>query len=266
MLMRNFLKTRKSVREFKARGLSSDAAKRVQSLVDGVNEKAAPHRASFTFVEKGEELFKQLEGKGGYAGVMIKAPSYIILDVDNSDADSYLRGAYYMEDLISGLLELGLGSCWISLQNVGLDDKALLKEWKANDADFMLALGYPNNSAIIGEEPYSSRLGIEDIVYKDEIGNPMTIDELEQRGLDDLFYYVRFAPSQYNEQPWRYVVKPGSIDMYMKDMGRNYLMEAGIAMYYFEALLHTLSIPTEFGKEEGMADQGEFKYIGSIRV
>lgn len=265
MLMRNFLKTRKSVREFKVRNLSADAAKGVQKQIDEIADKAAAHNARFTFVEDGGRLYKELEGKGGYAGVMIKAPSYIVLDVDNTQADSYLNGAYYMEEIITGLLDLGLGSCWISLQNVGLDDKALLKEWNADDADFMLAVGYPNNSSVIGEEPYSSRLGVEDIVYKEEIGQPITIEELEQRGLDDLFYYVRYAPSQYNEQPWRYVVKPGSIDMYMKDLGRNYLVEAGIAMYYFERLLHTLSIPSEFGSE-GLSDQGDYKYIGSIRV
>lgn len=265
MLMRNFLKTRKSVREFKTRSLSGEAARGVSRLVDEANEKATRYDARFRFVEDGDRLYKELEGKGGYAGVMIKAPSYIILDVDNANADSYLRGAYYMEDLISGLLDLGLGSCWISLLNVGMDEKALLKEWNADEADFMLALGYPNNSAVIGEEPYSSRMGIEEFVFKEEIGQPISLEELEQRGLDDLFYYVRYAPSQYNEQPWRYVVKPGSIDMYMKDMGRNYLIEAGIAMYYFERMLHTLSIPTEFGKED-IADQGEYKYIGSIRV
>ncbi|MGI6441665.1 MAG: nitroreductase family protein [Peptoniphilaceae bacterium] len=265
MLMRNFLKTRKSVRDFKAKKLDRRAVQGINALIDGVRDKAAAYDASFTFVENGDKLYKQLEGKGGYAGVMIKAPAYIVLDVDNANADSYLYGAYYMEALITGLLDLGVASCWISLQNVGMDDKALLSEWNAQNADFMLALGYPFPESGLGEDPYSSRLGIEDIVYKEEIGQPMSLEELQQRGLDDLFYYVRFAPSQYNEQPWRYVVKSSGIDMYMKDQGRNYLVDAGIAMYYFEQLLHTMSIPGQFAKED-REDAGDFKYVGSIRV
>ena len=118
MLMRNFLKTRKSVREFKAKKLDRRAVQGINALIDGVRDKAAAYDASFTFVENGDKLYKQLEGKGGYAGVMIKAPAYIVLDVDNANADSYLYGAYYMEALITGLLDLGVASCWISLQNV----------------------------------------------------------------------------------------------------------------------------------------------------
>lgn len=265
MLMRNFLKSRKSVREFKAKDLSQASVNGVRGLIEAVNPKAAAYEAKYTLVTQGKELYKALEGKGGYAGVMIKAPAYIILDANEASATSITYGAYYMEELITGLLELGLGSCWISLMNVGIDDKKALSQWGADHAEFMLALGYPNNSSIIGEEPYSSRLGIEDIVYKNEIGNHASLEELEQRGLDDLFYFVRFAPSQYNEQPWRYVVKDDSIDMYMIDSGRNYLVEAGIAKYYFEKLLHTMSIPSTFEMRD-YPDQGDHKYIGSIQI
>lgn len=265
MLMRNFLKTRKSVRDFKTKNLSKASLAGVRAILDEITPKAEPYQVSYTFVEQGKNLYKVLEGKGGYAGVMIKAPSYIILDVNESDANSIRKGAYYMEAIITGLLDLGLGSCWISLANASKEDKMLLSEWKAENAEFMLAIGYPNFSSIMGEESFSSRLGIEEVVYKNEVGNPISIEELEQRGLDDLFYYVRFAPSQYNEQPWRYVVKDDSVDMYMVDTGRNYMVEAGIVMYYFESLLRTLSIPSNF-EAKGIADQDEYKYIASIQL
>ena len=265
MLMRNFLKTRKYVRECKAKDLSDKSISGVHELIREVADKALAHNVKYSFVEKGKDLYRHLEGKGGYAGVMIKAPAYIVMDVDETNANSFVNGAYYMEEIITGLIDLGLGSCWISLMNVGMDDKKALEQWGATHAEFMLALGYPNTSAIVGEEPYSSRLGVEDIVYKGAIGTPISLEELEQRGLDDLFYYVRYAPSQYNEQPWRYVVKDDSIDMYMKDTGRNYLVEAGIAIYYFEKMLHTLSIPSTFESRQ-LGDQGDHKYIGSIQI
>lgn len=63
MLMRNFLKTRKSVREFKAKKLDRRAVQGINALIDGVRDKAAAYDASFTFVENGDKLYKQLEGK-----------------------------------------------------------------------------------------------------------------------------------------------------------------------------------------------------------
>lgn len=266
MLMRNFLQSRRSVREFKARGLAAATIKEVQALIDRIQTKADPFHVKFTLVEKGDALYRSLEGKGGYAGTMIKAPSYIVMDVDRSDAQSWLNGAYYMEDLITQLIPLNLGSCWISLTHVSEEDRRALAQHGVQDAPYLLAIGQPNTSSLVGEEPYSSRLGVEDLVYKDKLNNPISLEELEQRGLDDLFYYVRFAPSQYNEQPWRYVVRDHTIDMYVRDAGNNnFLVEAGIAMYYFEKLLSTLSIPSRF-ESAGLPDEGEYKYIGSIDV
>ena len=68
----------------------------------------------------------------------------------------------------------------------------------------------------IGEIPFSSRLGVEEIV-RDKEGKGLTMDELAQRGLDDLFYYVRFAPSAYNNQPWRFVVEDGRVILLIQD-------------------------------------------------
>lgn len=265
MLMRNFLSSRKSVREFKAKNLSSKSVKDVQGLIETVHQKVDQNQVTYTFVENGKELAKTLEGKGGYAGVMIKAPAYIAMDIHQPSDAAHFMGAYFMEEIISGLLDLGLASCWISLANVDDAGHEALKGFSIDHADYLLAIGYPNNNAAIGEQVYSSRLGVEDIVYKNNIGTPMTLEELEALGLDDLFYYVRFAPSQYNEQPWRYVVNNGKIDMYVKDTGKNYWIEAGIAAYYLEQLVHTMNIPHRFVLAQPESN-GEYNLIGSIQV
>lgn len=265
MLMRNFLSSRKSIREFKGKNISGKDMQKVQEIVSAVQNKVDGNLVQFTLIDEGKGFGKALEGKAGYAGVMIKAPAYIAMDIVDASPKGQFTAAYAMEEIITGLIEIGLGSCWISLTDVHAGGQEVIQGFNVHKAEYLLAFGYPMNTMGIGDTPYSSRMGVEDIVYKERLGNPMTVEELETLGLDDLFYYVRFAPSAHNEQPWRYVVNNGSVDMYMKDTGKNYWIEAGIAAYYLEQLAHTMSIPHRFVLEE-TSTEGEYKHIGSLQV
>ena len=66
---------------------------------------------------------------------------------------------------------------------------------------------------------------------------------LEERGLDDLFYYVKFAPSTKNSQPWRFVLKGTHVELYLKEIDQRVeYMDAGIIMYYFQILASYMGI------------------------
>ena len=55
-----------------------------------------------------------------------------------------------------------------------------------------------------------------------------------------MFYYIRFAPSSYNNQPWRFVLKDHKVILllaYSSEEQLN-LTDAGIIMYYFESLVN----------------------------
>ena len=56
----------------------------------------------------------------------------------------------------------------------------------------------------------------------------------------DIFYYVRFSPSTKNLQPWRFLIKDSKVSFLLryKDWYDSILIDAGIAMYYFEQLAH----------------------------
>ena len=137
--------------------------------------------------------------------------------------------------------------------------------------DYLLAIGHPVAKNPFIDEPFSSRVGIEDIVFKDEIGKVVSVDELESRGLDDLFYYVRFAPSSYNKQPWRFVLKDHKVILlmaYSNDEELN-LADAGIIMYYFESLAKAIGINSkwELIDENNIKDEEcKYKYIGEFAI
>ena len=193
---------------------------------------------------------------------MINSPSYIAMNILEERDEAYVYGAYYLEDITTKLYNYNLGSCWISLGGVPDEIKKDITV-EAGSTEYLLSIGYPV-PRLIGEQPFSSRLGVEEVVFHGD-GTPVTMAELEQLGLDDLFYYIRFAPSAYNNQPWRFYIEDGKITMVIENYkDKVTLVDAGIMMYYFESMLATIGLTQKF--QVGIKAQGADKVIGTIEV
>lgn len=262
MLMSQFLKSRKTVRDYKKKALLPKAEECIRAMIDEKNELLKPYHAKLAFFRDGADIKRVLEDKGGYAGVMIEAPSYVGMIILDESEEAYVRGAYEMEDVTTKLYDLNLGSCWVSLD--GVEDAILKGLAGEGKTVYLLAIGYPIQQLGIGEIPFSSRLGVLDLV-EGPCGKKFTMEELENLGLDDLFYYVRYAPSAYNHQPWRFMIEDGKITMRIPEYKEKVtLVDAGIMMYYFEAMLRSLSINETFTLD--IRDEGADKVIGSVRI
>lgn len=263
MLMSQFLQSRKTVRSYKTKAIRTEGMIEIRRILDEENEKMRAYGAELLFLEDGEDVVRLLEGKGGYSGVMIESPSYIALNIKEEKEEAYIYGAYYLEDLTTKLYDLNLGSCWVSLGGVPADLKRNIHV-EPGSVEYLLAIGYPVAQLGIGEIPFSSRLGVEEIV-RDKEGKGLTMEELAQRGLDDLFYYVRFAPSAYNNQPWRFVVEDGKVTLLIQDYkDKVTLVDAGIMIYYFEKMLAGTGIVSKFTVH--VEDKGADKIIGTIAI
>ena len=264
MLMANFMKTRKSIRDFKNKKIKSGDVKKLNSIISEVNSLAKLYSVDFHLEENGAEVVEVLKGKGGYAGTMILAPAYIAMDIENEVPEAYIYGAYYMEDLITKLQDIGLGSCWISLHNA--DEESMQKAFpdKTGKIEFALGIGYPYANLNIGEEKYSSRLGLEDFIYDGDFNTPIRIETLESYGLDDLFYYLRYAPSSKNLQPWRFLITDSEVELYIENFdGHENYVDAGIVMYYYTKLAEASGIRAKWNLDE-KPDAGNKKYIGTV--
>ncbi|HHV39076.1 MAG TPA: nitroreductase [Tepidimicrobium sp.] len=267
MLMNNFLRNRKSIRDFKNRKIGKNVLDQIRECCDQMEDEGY----RFNLFEDGEKIFKSLEGIGGYAGVMIKSPHYVGINIDDSKEENIIYGAYSMEYLITELTKLGLGSCWISLTDIDSDLRKELFSTGEGNVNYLLAIGYPAAKNPFVTEAGSCRFGIEDIVYNGEIGKPIDMDQLEQRGLDDLFYYIRFAPSFHNRQPWRFVLEDDKVVLllaYSREEGLS-LADAGIIMYYFENLAMTIGITGKWTliDRADYEDGGiSYKYIGELKI
>lgn len=263
MSMTSFLLNRESTREFKNKELKEGIIDGIENIISEIkSEIDGKYNIDFKLIQNGKSVYKELENLGGYAGVMIESPSYICLAA-KEDVKDQLYGAYYMEELISKLNELNLGTCWISLAEVPEDvrNKVL-----GEDIQFLLAVGEKKLKNPFLKEVFSERKEIKEIVYAGEMGKNIDLDELENKGLLDLFYYIRFAPSTKNLQPWRFVVEDKKTILYLdKEVVENYgIMDAGIVMYYFEELAKMINLNTKwnllsFQEKDGYTEIAEIQ-------
>lgn len=97
------------------------------------------------------------------------------------------------------------------------------------------------------------------------------MEELENRGLGDIFYYVRFAPSSLNKQPWRFILDGDKLFLllkYEKDEKPS-LVDAGIIMYYYVKLAETIGLHSRWilipDKVEELGSEN-YKYVAEISL
>lgn len=236
--MNNFLKTRKSVRDFKMKDLSDDTLIKIKQILSEVSQEDGQKSVSFNIVKDGKKVYEALDGIAGYAGVMIKSPHYIIINRNDDSAKSKILQSYYTESLITKLHEIDIATCWVGLFNVTEDTKRKVFDMYANNLDYILAIGYEKPSNPFDLDQYSERKAVEEVVFDGSFNNPVSIETLENLGLDDVFYYARFAPSTSNIQPWRFVIKGNYVYLYIEDNNGNpSYVDAGIMMYYLRSML-----------------------------
>lgn len=240
MVMTNFLQKRKSVRDFKNKEISRFNIETIKSYIGEIEKET--ENVGFKFYENGSIIFNGLEGKAGYSGVMINAPSYVaLIQKDNSD-ESYLKTGYYLEKLNTKIVNLELDSCWITVDQVDEKTKKELFGEEGPKVNYLIAFGHGVGKKLFTPETTSDRYAIDDIVFKEEIGKNVSDEELENLGLLEIFSSVRYAPSHKNFQPWRFVLKDHNVYLYMKKSEENTrsLVDTGVVMFYFEEMAKTI--------------------------
>lgn len=273
MLMQNFLRDRKSYREFRNKKANKDILNQVDQAIDEVLKEAQAKGVGMDLKLhiEGKDIFKELENVGGYAGIMIDSPHYISLQTKNVDEQTQVYSSYFTEKLITKINAIGLEACWITLDHVESFKKVKAFGDIGKNIDYALAIGYPprNNPFVKGASP-SERMGVDELVFQDTVETPIDMQWLDDRSLDDLFYYVRFAPSTRNSQPWRFLLKNNKVKLLMaycnpEDIS---LIDAGVMMYYFEEMAKSIGINREWKLIDGncVGKKAQYKYIAEYEI
>lgn len=267
MIMTNFLQKRRTVRDFKAKPLSQDILNKVREILDQTEAKNMVNALQFGFYENGDIIADALEGKAGYGGVMIHAPHYISLEMNSSSESERIRLGYLLESVNTALVEEGLGTCWITIDRVDIETKKRLFGEAGEAVDFLIGIGEAKGKKIFSHNQVTPRLSIDKFVFKDDFDTPASVEELEQRGLIDVFSSVRFAPSHMNSQPWRFLIQDEKINLYMvrSKWDQRSLVDIGVMMFYFEAMANSMGNHTEWELLD-QEDKNELKPIAQFIV
>lgn len=222
----------KSVREFKKQGVDMNLVRMMIGELDQLKQiDASP--LEFVLIEDGSSFAAQYDGKIGYFGKLVEAPSYILVFGANEDC-ARISAGYNLEAVRFSLHSAGIGSCWISpMDNV--DYQALFQKQEGITLLGCLAIG-EEYSGIFRKntDQRSERKGVAEFVYKDQWKNECTWEDLELLGLDEVFYLTKLAPSWGNRQPWAFIVENNRLMlMILQSEETNYSVDAGIITYYF---------------------------------
>ena len=287
MKMLKVMEKRRSVREYKEKALSSQDLQQVKNYCDTYPKLSQKTDVSFMFLEDGEDVASKLDGVAGYSGVMIKAPHYLLVMASESE-NAYKAAGYAGEYIILNVTKHEIGTCWID----GVDQSDKIKELLGVESDQLVVglialgyakyeprlaniydtnmdgsvspltdLGYPNIDPEYSKEPVSNRLSIDEISYLKKWGAAVDAGELQKRGYDQVFYYMRMAPSWGNRQPWRFILDGTKIVLVMERDDRvddrAEEVESGIAMIYFEVAMHDNGLPGHWNSDD-LADADKY--------
>ncbi len=277
MKMLKIIEKRRSVRDYRDKPLTAEDAKLVDDYINSVPQIVADVTVSLRKVDDAKACFDFLNGYAGYHGTMIAAPHYVIITA-SAGQHGLKAGGYAGEWFVLNLTRENIGTCWISANNNEARVAQFLDLPATEEVVGIIGYGYASNEARVSniyaagsngniskvQSNYSSgavsgRISLEEIVHISRWGNLASVERLEELGYDDVFYYMRLAPSSVNRQPWRFLVQRGEFVLCVSredgyDDDRLALLEAGIAMLYFEVAMHDSGFPGRWYFENIEAD------------
>ncbi|SHI42907.1 nitroreductase family protein [Lutispora thermophila] len=290
MNFKDFLVNLQSIRDYEDSNVENFILGDIRAYLNEINTAVGREKGFSLFLfENGQEVFNKLEGVGGYSGVMIKSPHYIGLKLYNDNQETEFLGAYFMQSVVKKLFEMELGSCWVNIRNVSHAIKSELLNDEKGNINYILAFGKADEKALkqkspslyvqnTSTSPYgykiiedkgvdNARLAVSEIVYINEWGNEVSFDELESRGIGDIFFFVRNAPSYKNMQPCRFILRDGEayLAIVNPENIENYV-DAGIMMYTTEGLAKDLGIPAKWCFIGDKDESKEYKIVARIEL
>lgn len=251
---KKLIETRKSVREYKKDNVPTEVIEQV--LAYGyASKKLIPEIEFEILVKSHQQVYGRLVNVAGYQGNMIEAPHYILILSQNKP--HHIKNTGYLgEDLALKLHQLEVASCWVTFPDSDTIKQKLEIETEL-EVTAIIAFGYEQSGKKFIHLPKiggnykqpkleefkdtSARLGVLEITYLGDWGNPVEYEYLENRMLIEPLYYARLAPSTLNRQPWKFIIDEDKLILTIKDDANTNRYEeeidAGIQMLYFDLVM-----------------------------
>lgn len=242
---------RKSTRDFKDKKVAAQTLEAIKNYAAQCEHLLPNLPAEWIILEENPG---NLSGTAGYSGFMVEAPAYLLL-LSGADSGVLENAGYMGEDMVLKLTELGLDSCWITL-----DDPELLSNRLHLKTDLrpvcLIAFGY-------GKPEFGTRLDIKspasvqmkqrngqiapklylkDAVYSESWETPSSLSDWEpDSDIYRAFIAACCSPSALNRQPYRFILDHDVVSLVLLEdeltTPENAKLNAGIVMLHFAMVL-----------------------------
>lgn len=218
---RKVAEARKSIREFTDKPVSGELKEALKKSFAECRRLVPDIKTEILILDRSE--CGCLQGNAGYEGLTFEAPAYLLLLSEVKPG--YLENVGYMnEDIILHMTDMGLDSCWLTVD----DDPALRAALKIGDdrkVAAITAFGYGKKErsltrlhirsisdvdVITREGHLAPKISLAQMVYGDAWGKEADLDEMYiDDGLRDALYAASYAPTFLNRQSFRLLLADG---------------------------------------------------------
>lgn len=243
--MLDAIRRRVSVRSYSDQPLGADLAGVVQAVLAEAGAGPCGGVPRFLLVERGSAQATAKVSLGTYG--FIKGNPYFVAGAIARGPRAEIDYGYVLEGVILHLTRLGLGTCWLGGTFSRGDYARLLKLAPGEFVPAVTPLGFAAAQKGVVERVVrwgaaaDSRLAPDKLFFEADGRTPFRPDAVDPRA--DVLEAVRLGPSASNKQPWRVVVAPGSLHVYLeRTPGYGRLvpgtdlqsLDAGIALRHLE--------------------------------
>ena len=249
------IENRRSVREFQDKNVSASSLAMIKAFYYEQAKRLVPEIKTALLVF-GEEAKERLEGAAGYNQFLIGAPTYLVL-LSEKHPLAAINAGYVMEDISLKLVEMDLGSCWITFTDSDAVKKALSIDSRL-DVAAILAFGHGkparrrprinilsmSNIDVLAKRRYMDpKKSVSDLVFLNTWGNRRGVEDY-LGFFDDMLweslYAVSLSPSYLNRQAYGFLLSEGRITLVARPDEYNTALDAdlslGIALLHFDAV------------------------------
>lgn len=249
----DIIKSRRSVRSYKADKLPSAVIQELKTYTDGI-ESPFSQKVRLEFID---DILKKADGKIGTYGIIKGAQQFIIATIEDKE-NSLEQLGYVLEKLILYATSLGLGTCWMGGTFKKSDFAKLVDIKESEFLPIITPIGYPKEERSMVDNfiryaaGSNQRKPWRELFYNESFNISMEIEDAKEH--KEAFEAVRLAPSASNKQPWRILKKGNDYNFYLKSnigygegLGFNIQkIDMGIAMCHFEMVLLEKGIKGEW--------------------
>lgn len=282
------IQKRQSIRSFRDKAVKKEQMDEVKRYFDEM-EKLKPE-IPVSVLLCAEHAGERLEGVVGYRGNAFFVPLYIVLLSEEKDG-CYENAGYISEALSLKLTDMGLDSCWLTVEQGDMVKKALLLDTELSVVS-VLACGYgkPERDTLridimtpadvkfeAREGHIAPKISQGEMVYEERFGVTPTWEEGQfDPVLDKALYAATLAPSFLNRQTYRYLLKGKRVVLCEKAEAQvseaDRRLGLGATMYNFYITYSTYNLSAcqwEVGEEreaEDLSLPDGYKAVASMKL